>query len=208
MSSPDAERSILIEEIVDAGSYTYLFVKEGDDAYWMAVTKDDFEEGQTLYFTGSMEMKDFKSKELDRTFERILFVDQVYNKPGQSKVTKREVPAHGQDRMSTLLDSIKIAPAKGGLSIEELYKRADEFKNKEVIVKGQIVKINKDIMDRNWVHIMDGTKGDKSDLTFTTQSDFQIGDTVVVKGIVAVDKDFGGGYVYPLILEEADLLVE
>ena len=50
---------------------------------------------------------------------------------------------------------------------------------------------------------MYGTKGERSDLTFTTQEEFQIGDTVTVKGVIAVDKEYGAGYVYPVILEDA-----
>ena len=80
---------------------------------------------------------------------------------------------------------------------------ASYLDQKELVVRGQVIKINRDIMNRNWVHIMDGTKGLRSDLTFTTQEDFQIGDTVTVKGTIAVDKEYGAGYVYPVILEDA-----
>ena len=62
-------------------------------------------------------------------------------------------------------------------------------------------------MDRNWVHLVDGTEGDgKSDLTFTTQEIVKVGDTVVLEGTLATDREFGAGYVYPVIVEEAILL--
>ncbi|MDX2415239.1 MAG: hypothetical protein QNK33_08605 [Bacteroidales bacterium] len=92
------------------------------------------------------------------------------------------------------------------MTIAELYDGAEKYKDKEVIIRGQVVKVNMDIMDRNWVHLMDGTKaGDKSDLTFTTKEVLKVGDTVTFKGILAIDKEFGAGYVYPLIVEGATL---
>ena len=209
IASPDIERAVTIEKIEDAGGYSYLLVEEEGVDYWIAVAEQDFQEGEKLYFSNFMEMREFKSKELDRTFDQILFVDAVSRKPGQSLKgieSNSKVSRHVRNRMDKLLDSIKIAPEPGGISIEELYGNANDYKDKQVLVRGQVIKVNSEIMDRNWVHIMDGTRGDRSDLTFTTTSEFKVGDTVTVRGTVAVDKDFGGGYVYPLILEEAELI--
>ena len=51
---------------------------------------------------------------------------------------------------------------------------------------------------------MDGTKGEnRSDLTFTTKDVVQVGDTVTFEGTLAIDREFGAGYVYPLIVEDA-----
>ena len=109
--------------------------------------------------------------------------------------------------MKKLLDSIQISPVEGGQSIGELYDSPSEFKSKKVKVRGQVVKVNMDIMDRNWVHLVDGTKGkDKSDLTFTTQEVVQVGDTIVFEGVLAIDREFGAGYTYPLVVEEAVLI--
>ena len=209
ISNPNEPKSVIVEDAVNAGGYSYLLVKEGDESYWIAVANDEFEKGETLYFTSFMEMKDFKSKELDKTFESILFVDQVSREPGDlnpKSQSSDQASPHRQNRMDVLIDSIKITPAQGGISIAELYGNAEKYKDKQVVLRGQIVKINRDIMDRNWVHIMDGTRVDRSDLTFTTTEDFQLGDTITIRGKVALDKDFGAGYVYPLIVEEAEQL--
>jgi hypothetical protein len=209
MIYPDAERAVTVQKITDAGQYSYLLVQEQGVDYWIAVAREDFEEGEKLYFSNFMEMREFKSKELNKTFDQILFVDAVSREQGQTlreNNTNSRVAPNRRNKMDELLDSIKIAPASGGISIEELYGSADKYKDKKVVVRGQVVKINSDIMDRNWVHIMDGTRGDRPDLTFTTQGEFKLGDTVTVRGTVAIDKDFGGGYVYPLILEETDLI--
>ncbi len=202
-------KSVVVEESIPAGTYAYLKVGEEGESYWIAVMQEEFEIGETLYFNSFMEVRDFNSKELDRTFESILFVDKVSRDPDQVDIFSQSKDASSEPRenpMDVLIDSIKIDPAPGGLSIAELYGTADKYKDKEVIVRGQIIKINRDIMDKNWVHIMDGTRVDRSDLTFTTKDDFQVGDTITIRGKVAVDKDFGAGYVYPLIVEDAELV--
>jgi hypothetical protein len=207
ISNPNEAREVIVEKSEPAGDYTYLSVREGDQTYWIAVAGKGFENGETIYFKSFMEMNEFKSKELDRTFESILFVDQFSRDPSdldKAPQTGTETSTPRRNRMDVLIDSIKIAPAPGGLSIAELYGNAEKYKDKQVVVRGQVVKINRDIMDRNWVHIMDGTRVDRSDLTFTTTEDFQLGDTITIRGKVAVDKDFGAGYVYPLIVEEAE----
>jgi len=207
IANPNEPREVIVQKSEPAGSYTYLSVKDGDESYWIAVAGKEFEKGETIYFKSFVEMNDFKSKELDRTFESILFVDQFSREPdGLDKAVPSgaETSNPRKNRMDALIDSIKIAPAPGGISIAELYGNAEKYKDKEVVVRGQIIKINRDIMDRNWVHIMDGTRVDRSDLTFTTTEDFQMGDTITIRGKVALDKDFGAGYVYPLIVEEAE----
>ncbi|MDZ7613512.1 MAG: hypothetical protein U5K51_07250 [Flavobacteriaceae bacterium] len=104
------------------------------------------------------------------------------------------------------LEKIKVDPAPDGISIGDLYKNKAQYGNKVVIVRGKVVKINSNIMDRNWVHLMDGTSfEDKADLTFTTNETVQVDDVVTLKGTVALDKKYGEGYVYPLIVEGAIL---
>ena len=207
IANPNEPRAVIVEKSEPAGGYTYLSVSEGDQSYWIAVSGKDFEEGETIYFKSFLEMKDFESKELDRTFESILFVDQFSREPDGLDPGTQEGSATSntrKKRMDALIDSIKIAPAPGGISLAELYGNPEKYKDKQVVVRGQVVKINRDIMDKNWVHIMDGTRVERSDLTFTTTEDFQMGDTITIRGKVALDKDFGAGYVYPLIVEEAE----
>jgi len=198
---------VTIKEVLQTGTYTYLLVQEAQQEYWMAVQKFNAKVGEKIYFVEAMEMNNFESKELDKVFDKIFFVDQISKTPIDASSRKAEVIHNKQKEMQHLLDSIKISPAPGGQSIGELYRNAESFKEKAVIVRGQVVKVNMDIMDRNWVHLVDGTKGsDKSDLTFTTQELVKVGDTVVFKGVLALDREFGAGYVYPLIVEDAVLI--
>lgn len=59
-------------------------------------------------------------------------------------------------------------------------------------------------MGKNWIHIQDGTSDtDNYDLTLTTQNKANMGDVITIKGTVYLKKEFGAGYSYDLIIEEA-----
>jgi hypothetical protein len=102
-----------------------------------------------------------------------------------------------------------VETPEGGVTIGDLYANLEKYDGKEVIVRGEVIKFNLEIMDRNWIHIQDGT-GDAEhfDLTVTTQHAPAKGDVVTYKGTVAVNKDFGMGYFYELILENAEAIEE
>ncbi len=202
-----AQNEVVVKEVQQTSDYTYLLVQESNQEYWMAVSKTEAEVGEKIYFTEAMEMNNFESKELNKVFDKIFFADQISRQPIDAETKKAEVIAKKQEGMQKLLDSIKISPAADGYSIGELYSNSKEFNKKTVKVRGQVVKVNMAIMDRNWVHLMDGTKGDnRSDLTFTTKEVVMVGDTVTFEGILAIDREFGAGYVYPVIVEDAVLV--
>lgn len=99
-----------------------------------------------------------------------------------------------------------IAQAAEQKTVEGLYKDKAKLGGHEVQVRGKVVKVNNGVMQRNFLHIQDGTgKQGSNDLTVTSQETAEIGDEVVVTGKLAVNKDFGAGYTYPILLEEAHI---
>ncbi|MEO5657251.1 MAG: OB-fold nucleic acid binding domain-containing protein [Nitrospiria bacterium] len=89
-------------------------------------------------------------------------------------------------------------------SIETLYAGKDTLKGQRIQIKGKVVKVNTGIMGKNFFHLQDGSgKAGNNDLTVTTQDEVRVGDEVVVTGLVTVNRDFGAGYSYPLIVEDA-----
>ena len=201
-------RTGVVQEVLQATSYTYLNVKEGDRDIWIAVAKRESEVGETISFSASLEMKDFESKDLQRTFESIYFVDRIVS--GESRGAgagpeSMEVP----HQMKPVLEKkeISIEPAEGGITIGELLADADSHAGKAVRIKGQVTKVNRAILGKNWVHLQDGTDAlGKFDLTITTQEQVNVGDIVTFEGTIALNKDFGAGYVYEVLMEEAKLL--
>lgn len=108
------------------------------------------------------------------------------------------------------IDLSGIARAAGGQTVAEVYAGKDQLAGQQVTVRGKVVKANAMVMDRNWLHVRDGSGAEGSnDLTVTTTGELpQAGSTVVVTGALAVNKDFGMGYQYPVIVEDAVVTVE
>jgi hypothetical protein len=75
-----------------------------------------------------------------------------------------------------------------------------------ISAQGKVVKVNNNIMGRNFVHVQDGT-GDagSNNLIVTSKQSAKVGDEVTVSGVVVVNRDFGSGYSYPLLIEEASI---
>jgi len=82
---------------------------------------------------------------------------------------------------------------------------------KSIKVRGRVVKFNGGILGRNWIHIQDGTGSPKEgtdDLTVTSDAAATVGSVVTFAGTIAVDKDFGAGYAYPVMLESGAIVAE
>jgi len=197
-------REVVVDEIHQTGSYTYLQVTENNEQYWMAVTLADVKKGSTYYFSEIMEMNDFYSKELDRNFESIFFVGNFSDKPIPAQPqTMQSAPQTGI-RPEIQKQDLSIEPVDGSISLAELYERRLELNGQTVKVVGQVAKFNPSIMSRNWVHIQDGTGTEEFfDLTVTTQDMVSPGDIILFEGKITLQKDFGSGYYYEILMEEA-----
>lgn len=198
-----ADQKAEVKEVIQATAYTYLRVMKSGGEQWIAISKGDVKVGDIVYYEPELEMTNFTSKELNRTFEKIYFVQHISSTP----ITKDNPGGLGattpQKPILTKLD-ITVEQPEGGISVADLYKKRKEYSGKTVIVKGHVTKVNTGIMDRNWVHIQDGTAdGENFDLTLTTKEEPSVGDVLTFSGKLATDKDFGSGYTYELIVEDA-----
>ena len=107
-------------------------------------------------------------------------------------------------------EQIKVEKAKGAdaVSVSEAFEKAGKLDKKTVVVRGKVVKVSRGIMGKNWVHLRDGS-GDPgkgtNNLVVTTQDVPKVGDVVTAKGILYKEKDFGAGYKYKVIVEEATI---
>jgi hypothetical protein len=125
--------------------------------------------------------------------------------------TMMQMPSPGQSgrNVSAFDTNISVTPAEGGMSISNIYLNSKDLNGKTVKVRGQVVKVNNAVMDKNWVHIQDGTNGNgEYDLTITTLEQVIKGDIVTFEGTLNLDRDFGAGYVYAVILEDAKLILK
>jgi hypothetical protein len=108
------------------------------------------------------------------------------------------------------VDLAGIAKADGGKTVADVFAEKDALAGKPVAVRGKVVKVNSGIMGKTWIHVRDGSGAEgTSDLTVTTTTaQPNVGDTVLVTGPVSRNKDFGMGYQYDVIVEDAQVTVE
>jgi hypothetical protein len=103
---------------------------------------------------------------------------------------------------------VKKASGENARTVSEIMSKGAELRDKTVLVRGKVVKYNAGIMGKNWIHLRDGTgsvEKETNDVLVTTTGSAKLGDIVTAKGVVHTDKDFGAGYSYKVLVEDATL---
>jgi hypothetical protein len=193
---------ILVKEVLQTTSYTYLYADEKGKLQWLAVPKMEAMAGEMYYYQGGVEMGEFKSKELNRTFNSILFLDGVISpdivEGGKTSLTK----SPEKSKTTEVKLNEVIEPAIGGITIKELFTNKVKYAGKVVKIRGKVTKFNSQIMSKNWIHLQDGTNSSgEFDFTATTADEVNVGDVITIEGKITLDKDFGSGYFYNIIME-------
>lgn len=186
---------------IPAKGYTYLQVTENKKDFWIAVPTMEIEIGETVYFSRYMVMEDFRSDNIDKSFDQILFVEDARKSP-----TPDEMKKIHSGVQTTEKQEIKIEPSSDGKTIQQIYADKSSLNGEVVKVRGKVVKFNKQIMKRNWIHIQDGTGSENEfDLVMTSNEEVQVGDIITAEGKVVIDKDFGAGYFFPVMIEDVKI---
>jgi len=194
-------------EIKDVESYTYLRLKTKDGETWAAINKMPVKQGSEVTIENAMVTHDFKSRTLNKTFPTIVFGTLAGTQgTGYGMPTARSSTAPAADTTD-----IHVAKAKGAnaYTVAEININHEKLKGKTVLLRGKVVKYNPEIMGRNWIHLQDGSGSDAAntnDVLVTSKFQVKLGDVVTVRGIVRTDKDFGAGYYYKVLIEDATLL--
>ncbi len=102
--------------------------------------------------------------------------------------------------------SVEKASGANGYSVSEIFAKTKDLNGKTVRIQGKVVKFSPMIMGRNWVHLQDGTgdpMNNTHDLVITTSEEVQPNSIITIEGVLTANKDFGAGYKYDAIVEEA-----
>lgn len=217
-----------VAERMNAGGYTYLRLTTAQGDVWAAVPETTTAVGADVVIEKPMPMNGFESKTLGRKFDQLFFgtLGAAGAAPVAAQGASGSQPTTGAGSQPVVLDPnkphgptatvpaemgpIKVAKATGAdaRTVSEVFAEKASLKDKPVTVRGKVVKFSGGVMGKNWVHLRDGSGGDATkdnDLTFTTQDVVAVGDEVTAKGVVHTDKDFGAGYFYAVIVEEASV---
>jgi hypothetical protein len=223
-----------VAETMDSGGYTYVLLDTGEQKVWCASTQTPVAVGDHVTIPQGQMMVDFRSATLDRVFPEIYFTSAIWKQgseptggmpaghPGMGGDAHGGMPGGDQAMPGAAggpagggklsLDDqhvTGIQKAAGGYQVGEIHAKSADLNGKAVKVRGRVVKFSPNIMGTNWVHIQDGSgSGDTVDLTVTTAEIVAVGDVIVAEGFLAVDKDFGAGYIYARIIEKATVTKE
>lgn len=221
-----------ILETFDSGGYTYVRLDSGAKESWAAMPPTPVTVGEEVTLAGVMMMPNFHSTTLNRTFDEIFFASGLLE-PGEAEaagMNQESAPAASPGGWTGAIQStgataspqaetqpqavpfeqIKVEKASGpnSYTVSELFARSAELDGKPVMLKAQVVKIANNIMDKNWIHLQDGSgdpKQNNFDLVATTATVLQINDIVTVEGKLTIDKNVGSIHKYPILLDDATI---
>lgn len=201
---PDGKEKITVTELINGNTYSYIKGNNENSEIWVAIRKQPIEIGKTYFYKDALPMKDFHSKELNRTFPLIYFLNSISSETSK----KADLPHGSQMKKPTAVKvEVDIKASEEFTNIENIYKKKDQLVNSIIKVKGKVTKFNKNILNRNWIHIQDGTEHNGNfDLTITSTQTVSVGEVIELKGVLITDKDFGAGYKYDVLLENAEKL--
>lgn len=202
-------------EVLPAAPYTYLRLKAAQGELWAAVPAGEIKVGAPVTVLVQVRMDKFESKTLNRTFDTVYMGTLAGAAPEAPAAAAPAVaaapaavpPAHGAMPFPKT-EKVAKAAGPGAHVISELYARKAELKDRTVTVRGKVVKAMGGIMGKTWLHLSDGSGQPQTrdyDLTVTTKDSAKPGELVTVTGVLHLDRDFGSGYAYPVILEDATI---
>jgi hypothetical protein len=216
-------------ETIDARQYTYLRLQTASGEVWAAVPKTEIAVGAEAQIVSAMWMENFKSATMNRTWPRIAFgVLAGPSAPQAAQPASRSAGMFAQAAMGTsapvgtsapmgkpavagssagpVVDaaiSVPRATGKNARTIAEVYAQRGALQDQVVRVRGEVVKETDGVMGKNWIHLRDGTgKGALGDLAFASGDGSAVGETVVLSGVVHLNRDLGAGYHYDVLIED------
>lgn len=194
-----------VTQILNASVYTYVEVDAGKKKVWAAGPVTPLKTCDMISFSTNMPMKNFHSKSMKRDFPVIYFVNSfITGNMASKKNVEMSALLHGHQRKKQTVKAVKgINKVKGGKTISEINIGKQKLKGKTIRVRGKVTKFTPNVMGNNWLHVRDSST--LADLTVITKSTVAIDDVVVLEGKLELDKDYGYGYVYPVILEDAKI---
>jgi hypothetical protein len=235
--APSLEGSVLETIQVSRYTYLRIGAS-GQPGTWAAVSSaPEVKVGDSVRVLHGQIMENFKSTALNRTFDKIYFgvlddgksqaaagsnphagIDMsnphAAASAGVPGANPDGVNPHAQVAASAqAIPVAKVAKAKGelGYTVADIFAKRSALSGKLVRVRAVVVKTTSGVMGKTFLHVRDGSGSEKTndfDLAITTQEQPQLSDTLLFEGKLGVDVDFGAGYKYPVIIQDARLVTD
>ncbi|NOZ58174.1 MAG: hypothetical protein GXO66_01130 [Euryarchaeota archaeon] len=189
-----------VQETVSTQSYTYARISDGTGEVWVAGPKTELSEGEEVVVSAALVLLGFQSPTLNKTLDVILMV--------QSFSSGEPYSFHGTTSAPEPAN-ISVERLPGGYTVAEVLERSDELAGSEVSLRAVVVKVLPDILNKTWIHLQDGSVTGKGErelvVTYTGGTQFEVGDRVVVRGVVETNVDIGAGYFFRVLIDDASI---
>ena len=204
MAVPEGNPNLqgIVQETIPAPPYTYLRIKTAAGEVWAGVPATTQAKGALVTVVNPIMMENFESPSLHRTFAQLY----LGTLAGAAPVSPASFAPGGAAPAAPVAADEKVAKAAGAdaCTIAELYARKQALHDQPVTVRGKIVKYNEGILGKTWIHLRDGSgQGAENDITVTTRDRAALGEVVTARGVLRLNKDFGSGYAFAAIVEDA-----
>jgi hypothetical protein len=205
---PDGMVRGKVAETMNSAGYTYVLIESGENMVWAAAPEQDVEVGDVVQTVLGMAMREFTSKTLNRSFDVVYFVSAVENLSNPTLPAEQAIAGYADEAESLVVEVAELEP---GQNIAWVYANKDSLTGQQVSLRGKVVKFNANILGTNFIHIQDGS-GDvangSNDLTVTSKAVTAVNDEVLVTGTIIMNKDFGYGYKFAVLVEDASITSE
>jgi len=188
--------TVIAKKVLPTTKYVYILVQEGDNEFWIATNKQEIRINNTYFYRDGILKTNFESKEHNKVFDKIFLV---------SKLVAADHGNNSATPVNTNPGPSEKIEKKGSIKIADLVANPKNYSGKLIQVSGKCVKLNPNIMGRNWIHLNDGSISDY-DLVVTSATAVPIGHNVTMTGMVVLDKDFGSGYLYDILIENGTIV--
>jgi len=215
-----------VMEVIKAGRHIYIRVKTEEELVWIAVPAFDGKPGDKVLVPPGVPVADLHSEKLNRIFKMIYFVGGIRKLDNNAASQDKEMlpkshpttapeengmihPSMDDFTAGPAVDIGEVEKAKGGKTVFEIISERKKLAGKNILLRAKVTRFTPNIMEKNWIHVRDGS-GDQgqNELVVTTSDKARIGDVILIRGIVSVDRDLGFGRKYPVIVENAKITVE
>lgn len=215
-----------VTDVIETSRHIYVQVDTGEKKVWVAVPNFDGSPGDAVSVPAGIPVEDFYSRSLHREFDMMHFVGGLGGGDGRMPAQQTQKMPEGHpdiggdpekpdthpemdEDSGARVDVGEVRKAKNGQTVSEVITERKKLAGKKIRIRAKVVKFTPEIMDKNWLHIQDGSGEEgTNDLIVTTDAEVRVGDTVLVKGRVSIDRDFGYGLKYPVIVEDADVTID
>jgi hypothetical protein len=195
-------------ETLDSGGFTYVRFHTAKGERWAAVGRVELPRGATITIAPTTIADRFVSQPLGKTFDNLIFGALEEVAPSAGSASSAPLSPHGAESAPAATGVVAKAEGKAAKTVAELWARGPSLRDGQpVVVRGRVVKVLRGIMNRNWIHLRDGsgTPGKDDEITVTSQDAPTIGSVVTATGTLHLNRDFGSGYSFPVLIEEASV---